>query len=399
MMKRADVTYNAKDTPTNIYFTNGNVTKYVYSATGQKLSVEYRVAAPNVTVPFGTEPDALTQGQTMYAGSKQYLLGGSLVMEDGMVDRFLFDGGYASASMTSPTTYTFSFYYYNQDHLGNNREVVDSAGVVPFGTPYADPSTILNPSLQPYKYNGKELDRMHGLDTYDYGARQYAPILGRWDRMDPLCEKYYAISPYAYCGDNPINAIDDKGDSTCVLNYGSGSHQHLAMLIQNDEGKWSYYSFNGTKIFSSTFGLLGGAPHNNLGERSFDSPTDFLNSTYNSDGTKEDIKQDKINGYGYTEGYILPTTPKEDGIIKENFVKAVNEGYNLLTNQCANGVQKALNSVGIKTTTINNFNHSTSSGAVFPMSPLDRVEVNPYLPSSAFKAIRDNNPEGIYIKR
>ena len=26
--------------------------------------------------------------------------------------------------------------------------------------------------VQPYKYNGKELDRMHGLNTYDYGARQ-----------------------------------------------------------------------------------------------------------------------------------------------------------------------------------------------------------------------------------
>lgn len=29
----------------------------------------------------------------------------------------------------------------------------------------------------------------------------------------------------------------------------------------------------------------------------------------------------------------------------------------------------------------------------------DRVEVSPYLPSSAFKVIRDNNPKGIYIKR
>ena len=37
-------------------------------ATGQKLSVEYRVTAPDVTVTFGVEPDALTQGQTMYAG-------------------------------------------------------------------------------------------------------------------------------------------------------------------------------------------------------------------------------------------------------------------------------------------------------------------------------------------
>ena len=45
--------------------------------------------------------------------------------------------------------------------------------------------------------NGRELDRMHGQDTYDYGARQYDPILLRWDRIDPLCEKYYSVSPYA----------------------------------------------------------------------------------------------------------------------------------------------------------------------------------------------------------
>ena len=26
--------------------------------------------------------------------------------------------------------------------------------------------------VQPYKYKGKEIDLMHGLNTYDYGARQ-----------------------------------------------------------------------------------------------------------------------------------------------------------------------------------------------------------------------------------
>ena len=52
---------------------------------------------------------------------------------------------------------------------------------------------------------------MHGLDTYDYGARQYNPIVGRWDRMDPLCEKYYSISPYAYCMNNPVMCIDPDG--------------------------------------------------------------------------------------------------------------------------------------------------------------------------------------------
>ena len=67
--------------------------------------------------------------------------------------------------------------------------------------------------VQPYKYNGKELDRMHGLDTYDYGARQHNAATGRWDRMDQKCEKYYDISPYVFCMDNPISYTDANGDS------------------------------------------------------------------------------------------------------------------------------------------------------------------------------------------
>ena len=52
---------------------------------------------------------------------------------------------------------------------------------------------------------------MHGLNTYDYGARQHDPILCRWDRIDPLCEKYYNVSPYNYCHNNPIIMIDPNG--------------------------------------------------------------------------------------------------------------------------------------------------------------------------------------------
>lgn len=57
---------------------------------------------------------------------------------------------------------------------------------------------------------------MHGLNTYDYGARQYSSLVGRWDRMDPLCEKYYSVSPYAYCMNNPVLCIDEKGEEVKV---------------------------------------------------------------------------------------------------------------------------------------------------------------------------------------
>ena len=57
------------------------------------------------------------------------------------------------------------------------------------------------------------LDRMHGLDLYDYGARQYDPTTARFTSIDPLCEKYYHISPYAYCAGNPVNYVDPDGMS------------------------------------------------------------------------------------------------------------------------------------------------------------------------------------------
>ena len=77
----------------------------------------------------------------------------------------------------------------------------------PFGGLMASSSV----STQPYKYNGKELDRKGGLDWYDYGARHYDATLGRWHVVDLMAEKYYGVSPYSYCLNNPILLIDPNG--------------------------------------------------------------------------------------------------------------------------------------------------------------------------------------------
>ena len=39
--------------------------------------------------------------------------------------------------------------------------------------------------------------------------------------IDPLCEKYYHLSPYSYCGGNPVNRIDLHGDSITILDMAS----------------------------------------------------------------------------------------------------------------------------------------------------------------------------------
>ena len=52
---------------------------------------------------------------------------------------------------------------------------------------------------------------MHGLDEYDSKARWYYPAICRTTTMDPLAEKYYPTSPYAWCGNNPVKNVDLDG--------------------------------------------------------------------------------------------------------------------------------------------------------------------------------------------
>jgi len=60
-----------------------------------------------------------------------------------------------------------------------------------------------------YLYNGKELDEETGL--YYYGARYYDARTSVWASVDPLAEKYFKLSPYSYCANNPIIFVDPNG--------------------------------------------------------------------------------------------------------------------------------------------------------------------------------------------
>jgi RHS repeat-associated protein len=72
------------------------------------------------------------------------------------------------------------------------------------------------PEYQPYKFGGKELDAMHGLNWADFDSRYYDGIVPRFTTPDPLAEKHYSISPYAYCANNPVNAIDPTGEDYII---------------------------------------------------------------------------------------------------------------------------------------------------------------------------------------
>ena len=182
----SNIAYNVLNLPSMVTFSDGSTITYSYAADGTKLRTVHTIS--------GT----VTQ--------KDYCA--NVVYENGIQKMLLTEEGYVDLSASTPV-----YYYYLKDHQGNNRVVINSSGTVsetnhyyPFGGVFASTGNV-----QPYKYNGKELDTKKGLNWYDYGARHYDAALGRWLVVDPLAEKYYATSVYGYCLNNPIKYIDIDG--------------------------------------------------------------------------------------------------------------------------------------------------------------------------------------------
>jgi RHS repeat-associated protein len=188
---------------------------------------------------------------------------GNVVYENGVQKILLTEEGYVDLTASTPT-----YYYYLKDHQGNNRVVINSSGAVqetnhyyPFGGVFASTGNV-----QPYKYNGKELDTKKGLNWYDYGARHYDAALGRWLVVDPLAEKYNATSVYVYCLNNPAKYVDPNGLSTWVMQNEDGTYRVVGGDLED----------NDLSIYIVSWGINGM-------EKSFLGFTTSMTSFYNSD--------------------------------------------------------------------------------------------------------------------
>ena len=102
----------------------------------------------------------------------------------------MFDGLSASATTLAPV-------------------VVDRQDYYAFGLTHQQP--LPDQPTNSYLYNGKELQRDFDLNWYDYGARFYDPVIGRWHAVDPLADQFHSLSPYNYVANNPIIFVDPDG--------------------------------------------------------------------------------------------------------------------------------------------------------------------------------------------
>ena len=208
--------YNLLNLPAVVTDASGQTVKarYSYLADGTKLSVR----------------DAQNDGLS-YRGSFVYLADGTSgstavteKLESIAHDEGRFVALYASAGAT---TTQFIDTWHVRDYLGSVRTVLDITrdtsevcdptlaileqnDYLPFGT-RIDIDSLAYDQSNRYRFNGKEEQVTGNIGLTDYGARFYDSFLPCWTTPDPLAEKYYSTSPYAFCNNNPVNFVDLDG--------------------------------------------------------------------------------------------------------------------------------------------------------------------------------------------
>jgi len=180
--------YNHLNLPVTLSKSGLNMA-YTYDATGAKLK----------KVSTGTSTTT-----TDYVGGIQYT--------NGAIDFIQTGEGIARNNGG-----VYSYEYNLSDHLGNVRASFDIyGGAVPMLQRDDYYAFGLRKSAvggtNKYLYNGKELQEE--LNQYDYGARFYDPIIGRWNVVDELADHPNQIdkSPYAYAWNSPVKLTDPDGN-------------------------------------------------------------------------------------------------------------------------------------------------------------------------------------------
>ena len=223
----SNISYNAINLPMSMDIVSPVAeakNSYLYTARGEKIESKYLWNSSYSTTPV---IGSMALSERMNS-SKVVQYAKNKVYENGSLKRILLDNGYYEGG---------KYYFFFCDHLGSIRSISETDRpnqkfhYYPFGMPYPDGS--YGEPQPAYRYNGKELDYMHGLDLYDYSARYYDFTVGSFTTVDPLAEKYYSISPYAYCLNNPMRFVDPDG-------------RDVRIYYRDEDNKQRSWVFNGS---------------------------------------------------------------------------------------------------------------------------------------------------------
>ena len=198
-------TYNLLNLPQTVAFSDKSLSVFYYMADGRKIrnatgAYSISTAVPIDSVVKNTDPYISYMSEWndeyWYQGKQQKYIN----TPEGNIE------------VSTGRKMSFSYYYTSKDHLGSIWHYWNSLSNKYSNIYY--PSGIMREKRRsPFNYGltGKEIVYDNGLDEYFFGARTLFAPINRFNQPDPLCEEYYHISPYAYCANNFINALDPDG--------------------------------------------------------------------------------------------------------------------------------------------------------------------------------------------
>ncbi|WP_321520117.1 hypothetical protein [uncultured Bacteroides sp.] len=198
------------------------------------------------------------------------------------------------------------------------------------------------------------MNKILGTVEKDSTIAQVSPhVVSRFVSIDPHAEKYYSISPYVYCNDNPIKFVDPNGKDIAILiaKEGAGGRGHMGAVIQSGNGRY-YYITAGPKdetaerVAATSSGLSNGVPGGMhiypIGE--FKNMSEAISCVGKIDTSNKP----------YTESLILKTSSKMDADVHKSAMNeqesliAGDEKYNAITNNCADIVETVIkNGTGV----------------------------------------------------
>ncbi|CAB1062260.1 hypothetical protein D1BOALGB6SA_7036 [Olavius sp. associated proteobacterium Delta 1] len=144
-------------------------------------------------------------------GNATFYVGNHFEVVNGTEVKYIFAGNQRVAKVTAEGTH-----FFHKDHLGSSNVVtnysngtaVETSEYMPFGQTRDQTGTIVSN----YKFTDQELDPSTGL--YNYDARLYDPVVGRFITADSIVQDLYdpqALNRYSYARNNPLKYVDPDG--------------------------------------------------------------------------------------------------------------------------------------------------------------------------------------------
>lgn len=236
------------------YDENGNMTDgYNFTSPASVLqrdidfnsaNMPLMVSNGSAQVDFSYDADGGRVLKATSASSTLYF-GTNFEVIDGTPTRYVFAGNLRIAKVT-PT----GIEYFHKDHLGSSTVMTKEDGLKDSGTAYLPfgmqrgTETITSTG---YAFTDQERDDSTGL--YNYDARLYDPVIGRFLSADSIIPDLYnpqSLNRYSYCYNNPLKYVDPTGHLPGAEDYEKHGMDFWGGTPYESDGKGNESDSNGT---------------------------------------------------------------------------------------------------------------------------------------------------------